>query len=395
MSILATTFDVFMGIAKKTRAIPIITVNYGSNAAGTGGGDQNEAAAWVKYSNNTKKYGVKYWEVGNEIYGNGEYGAKWEEDLHAAHDPATYGTNVVTFVDAMKAQDPTIKVGAVLTTPDEWPDKQSPNWNAGVLAACGTKINFVIVHWYALGAGSESDAKLLSSTGGLPAKVAAIRSLIKQYCGVNAPNVQIFVTETNSVATNPGKQTVSLVNALFAADDYMAWLENGAANVDWWAMHNGANLGGNNSSDLSGAAAYGDYGVLSSASKGEPPANTPFPPYYGIQMLSNLGHSGDKMIPSSSSHSLLSVHAVKQAGGKLGVLLINKDPANNCAVSISVSGYSPATSKVYTYGKGSTSITSSTGKAAATFTQTVPPYSLTTIVLSQRRRPAANGAHKL
>ena len=68
-------FDAFMGLVKSVGATPIITVNYGSNAAGNGGGDPNFAASWVQYANITKGYGVKYWEIGNEVYGNGEYGS--------------------------------------------------------------------------------------------------------------------------------------------------------------------------------------------------------------------------------------------------------------------------------------------------------------------------------
>ncbi|MBV9848669.1 MAG: cellulose-binding protein, partial [Armatimonadetes bacterium] len=45
----ADTFDAFMGVAQKAGATPVITVNYGSNAAGNAGGDPNEAAAWVNY----------------------------------------------------------------------------------------------------------------------------------------------------------------------------------------------------------------------------------------------------------------------------------------------------------------------------------------------------------
>lgn len=60
-----------------------------------------------------------------------------------------------------------------------------------------------------------------------------LRSKINQDCGPHASAVQIMVTETNSVSYNPGKQTVGRVNALFLADDYMNWLENGVANVDW------------------------------------------------------------------------------------------------------------------------------------------------------------------
>jgi hypothetical protein len=63
-----TDFDSFMGTVKKIGAQPIIIANYGT-------GTPQEAADWVQYANITKGYGAKYWEIGNELYGNGYYGA--------------------------------------------------------------------------------------------------------------------------------------------------------------------------------------------------------------------------------------------------------------------------------------------------------------------------------
>ncbi len=382
------TFDNFMTVVKNTGATAIVTVNYGSNAAGTAGGDPTEAANWVKYANVTKGYGVKYWEIGNEIYGNGEYGSAWEEDLHSDHSPTAYGNNCLQFISQMKAQDSTIKVGVVLCAPGNWPDGVAPDWNSNVLAACGTKIDFVIVHWYAQGPGSESDSGLLASTGNIASMVSTLRSEINQYCGTNASNVQIVVSESNSVSYNPGKQTVSLVNGLFLADDYMDWLEHGVTTVDWWDLHNGISTGNNNSSSLYGTANYGDYGILSNGSSSggisEPAAETPFPPYYGLQMLSYLGKPNDTMVSSSSDHQLLVPHAVNQANGSLALLLINKDPSNSYNANVSLSGFTPSGSGTqYTYGENSSSISSSSKSGlGSSFTVTVSPYSLNTIVLT-------------
>ncbi|HEX9539506.1 MAG TPA: alpha-L-arabinofuranosidase, partial [Streptosporangiaceae bacterium] len=110
-----TGFDAFMGTVKKIGAQPMLIANYGT-------GTPQEAAAWVQYANLTKGYGAKYWEIGNEIYGNGYYGADWEADNHATKSPATYASNVLQYASAMKAADPTIKIGAVLTLPGNWPD---------------------------------------------------------------------------------------------------------------------------------------------------------------------------------------------------------------------------------------------------------------------------------
>src|SRR5256885_557054 len=72
-----THFDSFVGTVKKIGAQPILIANYGT-------GTPEEAAGWVRYANVTKGYGAKYWEIGNENYGNGYYGADWEADNHAS-----------------------------------------------------------------------------------------------------------------------------------------------------------------------------------------------------------------------------------------------------------------------------------------------------------------------
>ena len=103
----ATSFDAFAGVALTTPAQVYITVNYGSGTA-------QEAADWVRYSNITRGYNFKYWEVGNENFGS------WEYDTHAVQwDPYTYAVAFRDYVTLMKAADPTIKVGAVLVTGED------------------------------------------------------------------------------------------------------------------------------------------------------------------------------------------------------------------------------------------------------------------------------------
>jgi hypothetical protein len=398
-------FDAFMTMAQSVGTQPIITVDYG-------GGTPAEAAGWVQYANkggagyngpvptyaggssSGHTYGIKYWEIGNEIYGDGTYGASWEYNNNP-HTSAAYASNVVTYSNAMKAVDPSIKIGAVLTAPGNWPDgvtnSASPQpWNQTVLTTACSSIDLAIVHWYPQNPGNESDASLLSDTSQIAGMVSSVRSELTQYCGAHASAVQILVTETNSVSSNPGKQTVSTVNALYETDDYMSWLENGVANVDWWTLHNGP-VAGNTSSSLYGSAQYGDYGVLAdggctSSTSGicEPAANTPFPAYYGLQMLNYLGKAGDTMVSSSSNQNLVATHAVKQANGDLAVLLINKDPSNSYSVSLALNGYTAGQGgTMYTYGENSSSITpvaiDPSGSLPIVF---VAPYSMTTLVLT-------------
>ncbi len=410
----SANFDAFMSVVGATGSQAMITVNYGSGTA-------EEAADWVRYANRGgprydgpvptyatgcgkgHNYGIRYWEVGNELYGDGTYGATWEVN-HQSHDPTTYAEGVVSYSAAMKAVDPSIHVGAVLTAPSNWPDgatsASSPlPWNDTVLPIACSAIDFVIVHWYPQGPTGESDAALLASpqngeatpvsyTQSIPWMVATLKSELAAYCGPHASAVQIVVTETNSVSYNPGKQTTSLVNALFLADQLLTWFENGVTNVDWWALHNSP-FDGNADPALYGSYTFGDYGVLSAGfttagGAVEPPVNTPFPAYYGLQMLSLLGHDArDAILGATSSNALVAVHAVRQKNGKLGVLLVNKDPAVRYSVTVSLAGASSAgTANVYRYGINSAAITATHMPVhGSTFTVSVDPYSLTTVKL--------------
>ena len=170
---------------------------------------------------------------------------------------------------------------------------------------------------------------------------------------------------------------------MFVADTMLSWAENGAANVSVWDLHNGA-VSGNAASSLFGSATYGDYGILSNATSGEPAADTSFPTYYGMQMVSLVGKAGDTLVPASSSNSLLTTHAARQANGSLALMLINKDPKNTISAGVSLSGFtSTGTGTAYSYTPASSIVTSNALSAQGTsFSIAVPPYSLTTIVLA-------------
>jgi hypothetical protein len=382
-----TSFADFMRTVQATGANPIITTNYGT-------GTETLAQAWVREADVTNNYGITYWEVGNEIYGNGTYGANWEADSHCTDasgkpvtiggepsqtyncGPATYAANVLKYSAAMKAVSPNIHVCAVLTTPGFWPDgvtnaTTSPQpWNQTVLSALGSKTDCVIVHYYP---GGTTTAGMLTDPDDIPGIMATLRSQINQYAGVDPAGVKIVVTETNSTIdpdTHPA--------ALFGADMYMTWLEHGVTNVDWWNEHNGPGT----PSMVNGVQDYGDQGIFSNGGNGsgvtEPAVNTPFSPYYGIQMLSKLGSPGDQMVTSSSGNSLVRTHAVRRADGSLDILIDNEDPSTTYTIGLNYSNFTPSGSPtVFTLANNATSITSTTQSSATSVT--VAPYSLTVV----------------
>jgi hypothetical protein len=368
-----TDFDTFMGSVKRIGAQPMIIANYGT-------GSPAEAADWVKYANVTKGYQARYWAIGNENYGNGHYGSAWEADDHTDLSPAQYAAEVIAYSDAMKAADPTIKVGAVLTMPANWPDGlvaagDTGTWNQTVLKLAGSKIDFVDVHWYP---GGSSAADSLTKTRYLDDALYALRQQIGD------DRIQISLTETNvgvGEDTQPG--------ALFLADAYSGLIENGVFTVDWWNVHNGMGT----VSTVEGQTDYGDFGLLSSGNCNadgtvcEPPMNTPFAPYQALKIMGSFAHPGDQMIRAGASDPLVKVHASVRADGDLGVLLLNEDPAAAKTVAIDYQGYTPsaATPAVTTYLNGDTAV--HTASAGSAKDQTLPAYSVTLLTLHPAAAP--------
>jgi hypothetical protein len=214
---------------------------------------------------------------------------------------------------------------------------------------------------------------MLTDPSDIAGIVSTLHSELSQYAGIaNPASIPILVTETNSTLdldTQPA--------ALFAADMDMTWLENGVTSVDWWNEHNGEGT----VSTVNGATDYGDQGIFSNNTNNggtaEPPVDTPFAPYYGIEMLSKLAAPGSTMVNASSSQALLKVHSVRDAAGNLNVLIDNEDPANSYTVSLGYSGFTPTgTPTDYTLANNATAITSASGSASSA---TVAPYSLTVV----------------
>jgi alpha-N-arabinofuranosidase len=387
----STTFDDLAATAIPVGAQAFITVNYGSGTA-------QEAAGWVQYSNVTKGYGFKYWEIGNECYGS------WENDTHSIkQDPYTYAMSVASYMAAMKAMDPTIKIGMVLINgEDSYANNQNhPATNpvTGVvhngwtpvllttLKSLGVTPDFAIYHRYEQAPGQESDAGLLQAAATWKDDAANLRQMLNDYLGqATAAGVEIVCTENNSVYSNPGKQTTSLVNGLYMADSTGELLQTEINSLVWWDLRNGPDPNENNSSSLYGWRKYGDYGIMDGT-------KTLYPTYYVDKLLSNFARGGEQVLSASSNNQLLAAYATLRPDGGLNVLFINKDPANSIVTQVNLNGYNPASeATVYSYGEpqdkaakkgvGSPDVQQSTfTSASSSFSITLPSYSATVLAL--------------
>ncbi len=392
----ATGFDAFANVARQTNAQAFITVNYGS-------GTPQEAADWVRNANVTRALGIKYWEIGNENYGS------WEFDTRARpHDPYTYANAAKDYIAQMKAVDPAIKIGVVVTSGEDdyanYSDHPVVNprtgqthngWTPVVLAtlkSLNVTPDFVIYHKYAQGPGSENDASLLQSARSWASDVANLRQMVSDYLGTAGASVEIVCTENNSVYSSPGKQTTSLVNGLFLADSIGQALQTELSTLIWWDLRNSQDGANNNGASLYGWRAYGDYGVVSGA-------NDRYPTYFVSRLLQWWARGGDQVVRATSDYNLLSVYAAKRTDGTLTLLVINKSPGAALSANVSLSGFTPAASAtVRSYGvpqdeaartgSGSPDVAQSTfSGAGTTFAYNFPAYSVTVLTLSPASAP--------
>ncbi len=354
-------------------------------------------------------FGFHYFEIGNELYGS------WETDHHgsggntgAAHDPATYIGFAKSFATFAAAIDPTISIGLATGSVN-----YDNNWTSNILTqsvAQGFAPGFLSDHIYLQGPGNESDSYLLhavrnaSQDANSPAdwvlRANAYRNLLTQRLGATAGNnVELLATEFNSVYSNPGKQTTSLVNGLYTADSLGRTLMSGYNGANIWDLRNGWDTGNNNASGLYGWRQGGDYGLLGSgqASATASGANTPYPTYFAEQLISKIAHAGDRVVQSASNSVDRTIYAVKQANGQLDLLIINKDPTNDQTDQVQITGFQAYNqAQVWQYGKaqdtaqsqttdGHSSLGISTPTLAlngANFSFTFPSYSMTVLQLT-------------
>lgn len=389
----ATNLDAFASIATAARARVFITANYGT-------GTPEEAAAEVRYANVTKHYDFKYWEIGNENYGS------WEADKNTRpHDPVTYATRFKEYVAQMKAVDRSIKIGAVIVVDEDsfanYPDQSVVNprtgvahqgWNAvmlATLARLGVTPDYVVYHRYEQGPGGESDSFLLSSARTWASDAASIRQNLNDYLGANASRVEIICTENNSVFSDPGKQTTSLVNGLFMADSIGNLLQTEISGLFWWDLRNGL-VAGNRNPALYGWRQFGDYGVVNGAVPAGPADR--YPSFYVQKLLKQYARGGERVLTATSDFAGVGVYAVRdRRENTLNLLLINKHPTAALPVRIAVRNFDAARSaEVFSYGipqdeaartgTGSPDVARSTAAlSGTTFTWTPAPYSAVVI----------------
>lgn len=351
-------------------------------------------------------YGRKLWEIGNENYG------EWSPDAHGVttsgitlagrpHDPITYAETFKRFAAAMKEVDPTVRLGAVVTDHEKnhpSAERTAVNPRTGAaeagwtplmlsrMKALGVAPDFVQYHRYAAPGGKECDPLLLADFDGVKRAGRDIRNDLRDYLGAPGATVEMLVTEHNA-ATRPGKQSVSLTNALYLADANADLITSEFTRRLWFQFHNAELTEGNDDPLLYGWRHYGSLGLLARGGLDNgPAAGAPYPTWHAAKLLADWAAGGGKIVKSDSESPFLSVHALRRPGGGLSLLIVNKSVTRDITAAVSVPGLTPATARRFTYGKPQdlaetgpeqTALTVNAGGFSATF----PAYSITRIEL--------------
>ncbi len=178
----------FMRFCELLNTEPYIAVNAGL-------GNSDEAMAEVQYTNSDEStpmgklraanghpepWGVKWWSIGNEMYGNWQLGFMSTEQFVAKNND---------FADRMRSVDPSIKLIAVGDLGD---------WDKMVLANCSDKMDYISEHFYKQdyhGGGIMTHVNQIPDA--IREKAVAHREYRKTIPALNGKDIRICMDEWN------------------------------------------------------------------------------------------------------------------------------------------------------------------------------------------------------
>lgn len=341
--------DEALDLARRVDGELLITVNAGT-------GTPAEAVDWIRYVNKGGKTVVRYWEVGNEIYGVDESPATKEVSM----PPDKYAARFVEFAKAMRAADPQIRIGAIGNEPyGRYKMNGYPGWNREVLIRGGDHMDFFAMHnAYAplmfVDRGEDVRtvyAAMLAAPVLIGENLRTVSRQIEQYAPGRKDHIKLAVTEWGPwFHADPSSRYVdhvkTLGSALFVASTLKVFIEH-------------PNMDVANTFKLVDNAFMGWIGLRNGK-------YVPKAPYYALQMFSR--HFGAILVPSrtesptydSPAAGLVdSVRGVpwfetvvsrSEDGGTLYIMAINKHFDSPAEAEIELDGFSAAGGTVWTLG---------------------------------------------
>jgi hypothetical protein len=377
-----------------------LTANYGSNSTCNGGGEPSEAAAWATAAL-ANGITVSHMTVGNEEYGS------WEYDLHSTpNDPTIYAAAVVGstgYYQLIKAASPNTLVGV-----DVDADNTTSGWDNTVLANAKGSYDFVEYHYYPETPGQESDTFLVQQAPQqLTTNINTLRSELTKW---GTPDTPIYVGEIGGPYSNPGKQSWSITQGLYAGQVLGEMMNAGVSRLTWWIGFGNCNgTNGNDSTSLYGWQDFGAYNVFSDGSEdptcpGAGPIGTMSPTARAFQLFSQMAVNGQTVLTATVAGDPTDVRAYAATNPNgTALLLFNDNETTAEQVTVDLSGRSSSPKvNVTTYDKaiydlsgsptgtppdpaGTSSwappITTSMGAQTLPLTLTLTPWSMNVVII--------------
>ena len=196
-----------LDFVKSLGAETLITVNAGT-------GTPRDAAEWVKWANHTNGYGVKFWEVGNELGGSWEAGTVLADGK--TMDSAIYGAIYRDFSKAIKAADPKALVGS----------QGGVEFIKGALAHKDAPVDFVTYHDY-FSSDAISPVALFQTLDKIKPAIKEVRDAVQKLrpgknilIGMTEFNAQLFEGAQTSDVNSGLWLTAALLEMMYGGLDF-------------------------------------------------------------------------------------------------------------------------------------------------------------------------------
>ena len=339
------TGDQWINAIKGIGAEPVVKVYTKSSV---------DAANMVKHFNKGTNNYIKYWIVGNEPNING-------------YSVQSYSSYFNQDYDAMKAVDPTIKIGGGTTA---WYDAY---WLGQFLQLSGTRVDFVDFHGYAQQGTVPGNYATLFEKARYSTSINNLRSLIQKIVPARASQIGIEVGEWE---LNWGGSAQDYINfhAVWAASALGHILSSGGWSLFYADKGNAIFMNSHTITD--------PYGHVVNVN----PDDTN-PAYHGIGMFTGEGlfqGFGDTIVNASTTLPNVEVYA---SDNPKNIVVINKDPSIAQTATVSLNGVTSGTIDVWRKDE-SVLFPNPPVKLGTlplqngTFTYQLTPFSVTTFVLN-------------
>jgi len=339
------TGDQWINAIKGIGAEPVVKVYTKSSV---------DAANMVKHFNKDTNNYIKYWIVGNEPNING-------------YSVQSYSSYFNQDYDAMKAVDPTIKIGGGTTA---WYDQY---WLQQFLQLSGTRVDFVDFHGYAQQGTVPGDYTTLFEKARYSTSINQLRSLIQKIVPARASQIGIEVGEWE-LNWGGSAQDYTNFHAVWAASALGHILSSGGWSLFYADKGNAIFMHPHTITD--------PYGHVVNIN----PDDTN-PAYHGIGMFTGEGlfqGFGDTVVNASTTLPNVEVYA---SDNPKNIVVINKDPSITQTATISLNGVTSGTIDVWRKDE-SVLFPNPPVKLGTiplqngTFTYQLTPFSVTTFVLN-------------